>query len=175
MTRRPANSGILLKLLNGKQVPMNVAIWLDENVGLCYVPASDDEDEYEFHHDGSHWILFNPEEEQLLMDRNPQLSGVPAPVSAWVGKPGEKITITAAKAVGCEIVPFYAGCRTIRRYRWIFRERYTGNVFVWVANKDIKELTVGNRLILTGSVKELITTNGEKQTVLTRCKIFDID
>lgn len=90
-----------------------------------------------------------------------------APTSEWVGQEKDKLTVQ----VKVERSNSFEGA-----YGWttVFNMRdEAGNAFVWFSSKH-QAMEVGKSYILTGTVKKHDTDNyrnGEKTTVLTRCKV----
>ena len=92
-------------------------------------------------------------------------TNAPESKSMWAGKQGEKIAVKAA----CEFITYWEtayGDQVMYKFR-----DGAGNVFVWKTTwRDIDE---GKTYNLTGTIKELGEFRGEKQTVLTRCKVTE--
>lgn len=84
----------------------------------------------------------------------------------YVGNIGDKITVNVEGRV-------VAGYDTQFGYTFIYKfTDETGKVYIWKTTKDI-ELNEDGKFIGTvrGTIKEQNTYNGEKQNVLTRCKV----
>lgn len=88
--------------------------------------------------------------------------------STHIGKIGDKVEFngTLTKAV---ISQGYFGIS----YFYIFEEDETGNIFTW--NTTSKSLDEGIRYHVKGTVKEHSTYKATKQTVLTRCRVEEIE
>lgn len=83
-------------------------------------------------------------------------------------KKGSKIQIEVTGRIVTSFENFYG--ETVNIYRFTDRE---GNVYTWKSSCWIGEkIQNGGWFILCGTVKENSTYEGEKQTVLTRCKTF---
>ena len=60
------------------------------------------------------------------------------------------------------------GMYTSHLYKFIDAD---GNVFSWFSSNSIDGLTEGVNVKLVGTIKKLDEYQGEKQTILTRCKV----
>jgi len=86
-------------------------------------------------------------------------------ISDYVGTPGEKIQIELT------YVKFFH-YDTMFGTIWIHKfEDNNGNIFVWKTSKALTDIKCSDNLKLKGSIKEHNEYKGEKQTILTRCKI----
>jgi len=86
-------------------------------------------------------------------------------ISDYVGTPGEKIQIELT------YVKFFH-YDTMFGTTWIHKfEDNNGNIFVWKTSKALTDIKCSDSLKLKGSIKEHNEYKGEKQTILTRCKI----
>lgn len=100
---------------------------------------------------------------QLILDRIADAQ--PESTSEWIGEEGEKINdlpVTLVRASG------FGG-----RYGWsnIYKfEDELGNVITWFTSK-VLDLEIDDSCFLSGTIKKLDEYQGEKQTVMTRCKI----
>lgn len=92
--------------------------------------------------------------------------------SQYIGAEGDKIdiSVTLERRAWFEI-PSFAGFGTETKYIYTFRDDQE-NAIVWKTSKGLIYET-GEKLNLKGTIKELSEYDGEKQTVLTRCKITD--
>lgn len=88
-------------------------------------------------------------------------------VSQYVGKVGERITVEAAVRVSKGYGSMFG-----LNYFNVFEDA-AGNVFVW--NTQTKHFKLGCKIRLTGTVKDHSIYNGEKQTILSRCKTEEIE
>lgn len=117
------------------------------------------------------WISWKTwtELEALIYSKLPKEDN---PVSEYVGEVGDKIndTVTLERIFSYERRS-YSGYGTERVRVYKFRDD-NGNILVWNTTswQDVAE---DIRVKLTGSVKEHSEYKGEKQTVLTRCKIIE--
>lgn len=100
-------------------------------------------------------------------------------MSKYIGKVGKRVT--------CDVI-LINGISYISRFSYIEQENYiyimkddSGNVFVWKTSKTLVFdvpgkigqcdcIRKGDRMKITGTVKEHKDYKGEKQTVLTRCR-----
>ena len=92
--------------------------------------------------------------------------------SQYIGAEGDKIdiSVTLERRAWFEI-PSFRGFGTETKYIYTFRDDQE-NAIVWKTSKGLIYET-GEKLNLKGTIKELSEYDGEKQTVLTRCKITD--
>lgn len=91
-------------------------------------------------------------------------------VSQYVGEVGEKIAVSAVyDHLAWYEVDSFRGYGKDTVYIHTFRDD-AGNVLVWKTSKGTG-LEKGDRAEITGTVKEHGEYKGEKQTVLTRCKV----
>lgn len=86
--------------------------------------------------------------------------------SQWQGEIGERIerTLTVTRVIDLE--SGYYGASTFH----LFTDE-SGNEYCWTT--AAKKLEAGRTYQIRGSIKQLSTYRGKKQTVLTRCKIID--
>ena len=91
-------------------------------------------------------------------------------ISKHVGNVGDKINVEATKErTGSYETSF--GYQTSVVYVHTFRDA-DGNAIVWkTGSTALNEIENGTRVQLTGTIKEHNEYNGEKQTVLIRCKV----
>jgi len=89
---------------------------------------------------------------------------VSASASAWQGEVKEKVT----RQVTMTFHRLIEGMYTSHLYKFIDAD---GNVFSWFSSNSIDGLTEGVNVKLVGTIKKLDEYQGEKQTILTRCKV----
>lgn len=97
--------------------------------------------------------------------------GAPKPVkpaSAWLGSIGEKLEL-AVKVVFTLSIP---GFRPDTSTLLVKLEDDAGNKLVWFSSNPPDAVVTGNLLTLRGTVKQHGERDGEKQTILTRCKVI---
>ena len=90
--------------------------------------------------------------------------------SQYIGAEGDKIDkkVTLERRAWFEI-PCYAGFGTETKYIYTFRDD-EGNALIWKTTKGLI-YERGEELNLKGTIKEHSEYDGEKQTILTRCKV----
>lgn len=90
--------------------------------------------------------------------------------SQHIGAVGDKIEteVTLERRAWFE-VPSFGGWGTETKYIFTFRDDQ-GNALIWKTTKGLV-YERGERLNLKGTIKEHSEYDGEKQTVLTRCKV----
>jgi len=105
-------------------------------------------------------------------------------ISDYIGTPGEKIQVELIYMNSFSYEFQYSAYSTQTNFIHKFLDN-NGNIFVWKTAKSIKEIVngknfytkecidinIGHNLKLKGSIKEHNEYKGEKQTILTRCKI----
>jgi hypothetical protein len=84
-------------------------------------------------------------------------------VSEWVGKVGDKLTLTLTCDRAIEVVNMY-GTSTIHTFH-----DEDGNIYTWTTNA--RSLTPGWTYEMSGKIKDLTTYRNVKQNVLTNCRI----
>ena len=91
-------------------------------------------------------------------------------ISQYVGQVGDKIT-TAAVYDHSAWFEFKLGWATETMYIHTFKDP-DGNTLVWkTSSNSLHELDEGDKVQITGTIKDHNEYKDEKQTVLTRCKI----
>jgi hypothetical protein len=104
-------------------------------------------------------------------------------ISQHVGNIGDRVemTLTLDHTATWE-QPSYAGYGTDTMHIHAFKDA-DGNTFIWKTSKGVyvalgndqyKVADKGDAVTLKGTIKDHSEYDGEKQTVLTRCKIMDI-
>ena len=95
----------------------------------------------------------------------------PGKDSQFVGKAGDKVSIKATYLFSAFFeVKSFGGYGTELMYVHNFVDA-DGNKFVWKTGTGISEVEKGAEVQITGAVKEHKEYKGEKQTILTRCRI----
>ena len=89
-------------------------------------------------------------------------------VSNYVGNIGDKLNMTVVLDHTAWF-DFRMGWKEERMFIHTFRD-ICGNTLVWKTSKSLM-FDNGDTVVLTGTVKEFNEYKGEKQTVLTRCKV----
>ena len=98
--------------------------------------------------------------------------------SEWVGEVGDKVQIEAVLVIEGSFESYF-GYRPTTTYVYTFTDD-DDNDFVWKTSSwdnmtwgshPAPILEIGDRAIITGTIKEHSEYKGEKQTVLTRCKV----
>lgn len=82
---------------------------------------------------------------------------------------GDKVDLTLTLLNQYHYEACYNG-RGVNQYIYKMADE-TNRLFVWKTSKHFKELEVGKQFSIKGSIKDHSEYRGEKQTVLTRCKI----
>lgn len=91
-------------------------------------------------------------------------------ISQHVGQIGDKIDLDVVLEKRAWFdVPSFRGFGTDTMYVFTFRDQQ-GNALVWKTSKGLVHET-GTKVHLTGTIKDHNEYDGEKQTVLTRCKV----
>lgn len=91
-------------------------------------------------------------------------------ISQHVGQIGDKIDLDVVLEKRAWFdVPSFRGFGTDTMYVFTFRDQQ-GNALVWKTSKGLVHET-GAKVHLTGTIKDHNEYDGEKQTVLTRCKV----
>lgn len=94
------------------------------------------------------------------------------PKSDWMGQDGERLREVSAVYDGSFVIGANAYSDTVLAS---FHTEQ-GNVLKWFTSRGLgARVERGERLLLTGTVKEHRTYKGERQTILTRCKVQPID
>lgn len=90
----------------------------------------------------------------------------------WIGEVGKRMTIPATYMYSAHFeVKAFVGYGTEIMYIHNFRDE-NGNQLVWKTGRGLGDTCVeGDKVSLTGTVKEHSEYKGQKQTILTRCKI----
>lgn len=102
--------------------------------------------------------------------------------SQYIGNVGDKVEVvlTIDRVVECEFHP--VSYKTITSYLYIMHDE-KGNKVNWKSSEGIWKKTgdhyegmygEGDKVTLKGTIKELSSYKGEKQTVLTRCKVKEV-
>jgi hypothetical protein len=121
-------------------------------------------DKFKFYNDPGHGWLRVPK--KLLKELGERkLENEKKADSNWLGVAGDKIevSVTIIKAITLEGT---YGCTTL----YIMRDD-AGNKVTWNSSSYSKGES-GDKLRLKGTIKKVDMYNGEKQTVLTRCKVI---
>ena len=93
-------------------------------------------------------------------------------ISQYVGQIGDKFEgIICYERCGSWEQPSYAGWGTVTMYCHTFKD-VDGNKFVWKTERGLG-LAYGQPVMVKGTIKDHKEYDGEKQTVLTRCRIKD--
>lgn len=87
--------------------------------------------------------------------------------SVWVGKVGDRVEFTGTCATAIESNTMYG----ISHF-YVFNGD-DGNIYTW--NTTARTLEDGKRYEVRGTIKDLITYKAQKQNVLTRCKVEEIE
>jgi len=88
---------------------------------------------------------------------------IEAAKSDYIGSVGEKITVELSAS------SYISSFETQYGYTMIYRfVDITGNVLIWFSSRGIN---LDNAKTLTGTIKNHNEHNGEKQTIVTRCKV----
>lgn len=96
------------------------------------------------------------------------------PESQWFGQVGDKVEMKVKYVYTFSWHTTYSyGYFEEVMYRHIFKDD-EGHVFTW-KTKNIIDADYGTDIILKGTIKEHSEYKDEKQTVLTRCKVFSVD
>ena len=91
-------------------------------------------------------------------------------ISQYIGEVGEKIELSVIlEKIAWYEAPSFRGFGMDARYIYTFRNDH-GDAIVWKTTKGLMTER-GEAVKLKGTIKELSEYDGEKQTVLTRCKI----
>lgn len=116
------------------------------------------------------WAKQEAEKKAAQEERDLQLRAE-REISKHVGKIGERMIIKATyQRSGSWEQKAYVGYGTVTMYVHIFKDA-DGNVFTWKSQNGIS-MEYGEPVNLTGTVKEHVEYKGERQTVLTRCKVI---
>lgn len=87
--------------------------------------------------------------------------------SVWVGKVGDRVEFTGTCATAIESNTMYG----ISHF-YVFNGD-DGNIYTW--STTARTLEDGKRYEIRGTIKDLITYKAQKQNVLTRCKVEEIE
>lgn len=90
---------------------------------------------------------------------------------AFVGEPGDKITI-AGTVVNVRDIDKYFGGRP--KTTWVYTVIADGHRFTWFASSPAMGGEPGGTYRITGTIKKHDEWNGRKSTVLTRCKVTPV-
>lgn len=94
-------------------------------------------------------------------------------ISKHVGEIGERLSIKGTyQRSGSWEQKSFAGYGTVTMYVHTFKDA-DGNVFTWKTQNGIS-MEYGELVNLSGTVKEHAEYKGERQTVLTRCKVIAV-
>lgn len=85
--------------------------------------------------------------------------------SKYVGNINDKIEISAKLKLVSHYETHFG-----TTYIFVFIDKQN-NLFVWKTSKLLKEINVGDKVEVKGTIKEHSEYNHEKQTILTRCKV----
>lgn len=123
-----------------------------------------------FHEDAG-WCGWSPNVDfvSLIASKLPQEEKL---ISEYVGQVGDKVNeiVTLEHTFSYERRAFGRSWDT--EVVWIYKFRDdNGNILVWNTTSCKNNIEDGTRLHLTGKIKEHSEYKGEKQTVLTRCKV----
>ncbi len=96
-------------------------------------------------------------------------AATPTKETEFVGQVGEKIKLNLTY----KNLAWYETSYGCHEYTvWVYKfEDENGNLFVWKTQTHVDGLDKGEAYTVKGTVKEHATYKGEKQTVLTRCKV----
>ena len=86
-------------------------------------------------------------------------------VSVHLGEVGERLKDLNVVVSNVRQFDGYYGTTTVYSF-----EDENGNKITWFSSKD-KDIKVGDKIVLTGTVKKLDSYQGDNITILTRCKI----
>lgn len=115
-------------------------------------------------------------EEQERIEREAEEARIRAEKakSQYVGEIGERMTIKATYIHGIwfTVRSFY-GFGDDTMYIHKFKDE-NDNVFVWKTGRGLGTILDGSAVTLVGTVKEHSEYKDEKQTVLTRCKVTEV-
>lgn len=123
--------------------------------------------------------------EELVEEANDKMARSSAEGSEWIGAVGDKVEVEVIieKCIDCE----FKVCRGVTNtsYLYILRDN-NGNWLKWKASSPMYHtkydsrgdfhyvpIQLGETVKLKGTIKELSTYGGVKQTVLTRCKVVE--
>lgn len=132
----------------------------EEHEGTFFMGA-DDLGEY----NTNGWWGFKGEVEELIDEKRVALA--PKSESEYVGEVGKKIE---AEVVFEKKIVFETHYTYYGETNYILKFKANGNVLVWKTG-SWQELEEGKTYKVKGTVKEQTEYKGEKQTVLTRCKL----
>lgn len=94
-------------------------------------------------------------------------------ISQYVGEAGDKIEMTVTY-LGSPHWTTHMGWMEKTMYAHNFKEA-NGNKLVWKTESYPSCLTEGAMVLLKGTIKDHSEYDGEKQTLLTRCKIQEVE
>ena len=151
-----------MKPLGAKWCPTLGWHFPEEHDG-CFKVTADEVGEYEI----SGMWNFKTGSEQIVDEMRSEY--LPKPAGDYIGEVGEKLEVKAV--FQCEISYEAVTPRWGQtEIRYILKFKCGDNVIVWKTS-TINDLTEGNSYKVRGAVKDHNEYRGEKQTVLTRCKI----
>lgn len=94
-------------------------------------------------------------------------------ISQHIGKVGDKVDLDAVLEKNAWFeVPSFRGFGTDTMHIYTFRDS-EGNALIWKTSKGLG-IDSGSRVHLKGTIKEHSEYDDEKQTVLTRCKVEEV-
>ena len=170
-----------LKAIGGKYNPLLGWMIPKDDERFDTVEVSSDEI---FEEDENGWLVFVDRVELLdLLDRikseyeKNRKTNDDDVVSEYVGEVGQKITVdvTIDKISSFDThYSYYGGVSYIYRFK-----DEEGNIYIWKTSNSIDKesgdslvpMGEGDKLTITGTVKEHKEYKGEKETILTRCKV----
>ena len=114
------------------------------------------------------WQLFPDGEIGLIMKEIRNANPLPT-ASEWVGEVGKRITLEA-RFVSCRTYTTHYTYRGEEHTILKFKDEH-GNTIIWNTSSFYEDLEEGKAYTITGTVKEHSDYRGDKQTVLSRCKV----
>ena len=96
-------------------------------------------------------------------------AAMPASTSEWIGEKGDKISNLLVTLVSIHGFQGKYGFSQVVKFK-----TEEENVLTWFTTVNIK-IAEGDNCILCGTIKNLDTYNNEKITVMTRCKLSEVE
>jgi len=94
---------------------------------------------------------------------------MPASTSEWIGEKGDKILNLPVTLVSIRGFQGKYGFSQVIKFK-----TEEENVLTWFTTVNIK-IAEGDNCVLSGTIKSLDTYNNEKITVMTRCKLSEVE